>query len=313
MPTNPLSQSALSMRHFNRFYTRQIGLLDRSLLGSGRSLTEARVLYELANGDRLTASDFLWKLGIDGGYLSRMLTGFEKEGLLEKVVSDKDRRVSYLALTTKGHAVYGALDRLSQTAAEAVLRPLGEPQRQRLLAAMGDIEEVLETEAPAAVTLRPHRVGDMGWIVHRQAVLYAQEYGWDGSYEALAAEITADFLKNFKPGRERCWVAEEGGVIVGSVFAVEAASDVAKLRLLYVEPAARGSGLGRRLVDECIVFTREAGYARLELWTNAILVSARRIYEAAGFRLIGEVPHRSFGQDLVGQTWSRDLAAPQHD
>ncbi len=309
MQAAPLPQSALSLRHFNRFYTRQIGLLDRSLLGSGRSLTEARVLYELAHNGGLTASDFVWKFGIDGGYLSRMLSSFEKEGLLEKAPSAKDKRVSHLVLTDKGRATYAALDRLSQTAAEALLSPLGAAERARLLAAMHDIEAVLEERDAPQITLRPHRTGDMGWIVHRQAALYAQEYGWDNSYEALIAEITAAFLKNFKPDRERCWVAERAGVIVGSVFVVEASPSLAKLRLLYVEPTARGSGLGRRLVDECIAFARASGYERLELWTNDILIAARRIYQAAGFQLIEEAPHHSFGQDLIGQTWSLDLKA----
>jgi DNA-binding MarR family transcriptional regulator/N-acetylglutamate synthase-like GNAT family acetyltransferase len=311
MQATPLPQSAGSLRHFNRFYTRQIGLLDRSLLGSGRSLAEARVLYELAHSDHLTASDFVWKFGIDGGYLSRMLSGFEREGLLEKRPSQADRRVSYLVLTGKGRALFATLDRLSQAAAEALLHPLAGPQQQRLLAAMRDIEAVLAETEPEAITLRPHRIGDMGWIAHRQGVLYAQEYGWDSSYEALVAEITAQFLRNFKPDREHCWIAERASMIVGSVFVVEASPDVAKLRLLYVEPAARAQGLGRRLVDACIAFARAKGYQRLELWTNDILTAARRIYQAAGFQLVDEAPHRSFGHDLIGQTWALDLRADQ--
>ena len=307
MQPHPLPETAASFRHFNRFYTRQIGLLDRSLNGSGRSLTEARVLYELAHADNLTASDFVWKFGIDGGYLSRLLREFEKEGLLEKRTSKTDRRVTHLVLTKKGRDLYATLDRLSQAAAEAVLQPLSEPQRQRLLAAMCDIEALLQAKDTETITLRPHRTGDMGWIVHRQATLYAEEYGWDNSYEALVSEITASFLQNFKPDREHCWVAERRGAILGSVFVVEASPEVAKLRLLYVEPAARGTGLGRRLVNECITFARDKGYERLELWTNDILTAARRIYQAADFQLIDEAPHRSFGQDLVGQTWSLDL------
>jgi DNA-binding MarR family transcriptional regulator/GNAT superfamily N-acetyltransferase len=310
MQADPLLQSASRLRHFNRFYTSQIGLLDRELLGSGRSLTEARVLYELAHNDGLTASDFVSRLGIDGGYLSRMLSGFEKEGLLERRPSRKDRRVSQLVLTKKGRAAYAALDRLSQTAAEALLRPLGEPARRNLLAAMEAVEALLGDGQKAPITLRPHRVGDMGWIVHRQSILYAKEYGWDTSYEALISEITANFLQNFKPDRERCWVAERDGTIMGSVFLVEASAEVAKLRLLYVEPEARGQGLGRRLVDECIAFARAAGYRRLELWTNDVLVAARRLYEAAGFRLVSEERHHSFGKDLNGQTWALDLTLP---
>jgi DNA-binding MarR family transcriptional regulator/GNAT superfamily N-acetyltransferase len=308
MHATSLSESARLLRHFNRLYTRQIGLLDRELLGSGRSLTEARVLYELAHRDGLTASDFVWKFGIDGGYLSRMFAGFEKEGLIERRPSETDRRIQTLALTGKGRTAFAALDRLSQAAAEALLGRLSAPQRQRLHAAMGEIEALMDGQGTQPVTLRPHRAGDMGWIVHRQAVLYAEEYGWDNSYEALIADIAARFLQNFKPDREHCWIAETPGGIVGSVFVMEASPDIAKLRLLYVEPAARGQGLGRRLVDECIAFARAKGYRRLELWTNDILLAARRVYQAAGFQLISEAPHHSFGHDLVGQTWALDLA-----
>jgi DNA-binding MarR family transcriptional regulator/GNAT superfamily N-acetyltransferase len=305
-----LPHSAGLLRHFNRFYTRQIGVLDRELLGSGRSLTEARVLYELAHSDDLTASDFVWRFGIDGGYLSRMLSSFEKEGLLERRPSEQDRRVSRLALTEKGRAAYAALDRLSQTAAEALLRPLGEPERQRLLTAMEAIEDLLGEKEDAPITLRPHRIGDIGWIVHRQAVLYGEEYGWDSGYEALIADILGRFLRNFKPDREASWIAERNGQILGAVFVVEKEPDIAQLRLLYVEPDARGQGLGRRLVDECITFARAKGYRRLELWTNDVLVAARRIYEAAGFRLVAEERHHSFGHELNGQTWALALDTP---
>ncbi len=309
MSAPSLESTAGHLRHFNRFYTAQIGVLDRHLLGSGRSLSEARVLYELAHNDQLTAGDFVWKLGIDGGYLSRMLNGFEKEGLLERRPSKTDRRVSHLALTEAGRTAFAMLDRLSQASAETLLRPLGEAQQQRLITAMSEIETILDIKPADEVTLRPHRTGDMGWIVHRQAVLYAEEYGWDNSYEALISEITAAFLQNFKPDGEHCWVAERDGAIVGSVFLIEASPGVAKLRLLYVEPVARGAGIGRRLVDECIRFACESGYRRLELWTNSVLTAARRIYEAAGFCLEKEEPHHSFGHDLVGQYWALDLSA----
>ena len=309
MSVASIARAAQSLRHFNRFYTAQIGVLDRYLLGSGRSLFEARVLYELAHSDHLTASDFVWKLGIDGGYLSRMLSGFEKEGLLERRLSEKDRRVSHLVLTKRGRAAFTALDRLSQAAAEALLGPLGNAQQRRLLAAMREIEATLEAKEPAPVVLRPHRTGGMGWIVHRQAVLYAEEYSWDNSYEALVSEITGGFLRDYKPDREHCWVAERDDAIAGSVFVVEASPGIAKLRLLYVEPLERGMGLGRRLVDECIAFARTTGYERLDLWTNSVLTAARRIYERAGFKLLNEEPHHSFGQNLVGQTWSLPLNA----
>lgn len=307
MQATSLPDAAGQFRHFNRFYTHQIGVLDRELLGSGRSLTEARVLYELAHGNGLTASDFVWRFGIDGGYLSRMLSGFEKEGLLERKASEKDRRVSELALTAKGRAAYAALDRLSQSASEALLRPLGEPERQRLLAAMSAIEALLGEKTETAVTMRPHRIGDIGWIVHRQAVLYAQEYGWDNGYEALICDIAGRFLANFKPDREAAWVADRDGAILGAVLLVEKEPGIAKLRMLYVEPDARGQGLGRRLVDECIAFARAKGYRRLELWTNDILAAARRIYEASGFTLEAEEKHRSFGHDLNGQIWALEL------
>jgi DNA-binding MarR family transcriptional regulator/GNAT superfamily N-acetyltransferase len=307
MQTDLLPQSASRLRHFNRFYTRQIGLFDRAIPGSGFSLAEARVLYEMAHNAHLTASDFVWKFGMDGGYLSRMLRGFEKEGLLDRRTSPTDRRVSHLVLTRKGHEVFAALDRTSQAAAEALLGPLPAQRRQRLLAAMRDIESVLGETQDAPITLRPHRNGDMGLIVNRQSVLYAEEYGWDNSYEALISEITAKFLQNFKPNREQCWVAERDEAIMGSVFLVEASPEVAKLRLLYVEPAARGHGLGSRLVEECIAFARAKGYARLELWTQSILAPARRIYAATGFHLVDTSPHRSFGHDLVGETWALNL------
>jgi DNA-binding MarR family transcriptional regulator/GNAT superfamily N-acetyltransferase len=307
MDPQPAQSAAKSLRHFNRFYTAQIGALDRYLLGSGRSLSEARVLFELAQSDELTASDFVWKLGIDGGYLSRMLNGFEKEGLLERRASASDRRVSHLVLTKKGHAVFAALDRRSQDTAEALVEPLGEAGQQRLVAAMREIETMFAGKTAEPVVLRPHRTGDMGWIVHRQALLYAREYGWDNSFEALLAEITAAFIRNFDPAREQCWVAERGGEMLGSIFLVRDTDAVAKLRMLYVEASARGLGLGGRLVDECIRFARDKGYARIDLWTNDILTAARRIYERAGFKLVKQEPHHSFGHELVGQTWSLDL------
>jgi DNA-binding MarR family transcriptional regulator/GNAT superfamily N-acetyltransferase len=308
MQDQSLAAIAGQLRRFNRFYTREIGVLDRHLFGSGYSLSEARVLYELAHGDKLTASDFVWRLGIDGGYLSRMLNAFEKDGLLVKRASETDRRVSYLALTEKGRAAYAGLDHVSQAAAEARLRPLGEARRQRLVAAMHEIETLFENGEDTRITLRPHRVGDMGWIVHRQARLYADEYGWDIGYEALIAEIAGRFVREFDAAREHCWIAERAGEVVGSVFLVRGDEEgVAKLRLLYVEASARGLGVGRRLVGECIASTRAKGYKRLDLWTQSILADACRLYAAAGFRLIREEPHHSFGHDLVGQFWSLDL------
>ena len=308
MSAQSLTAAAGALRHFNRFYTAQIGVLDRDLLGSGRSLSEARVLYELATREPLTAGELTRSLGLDPGYLSRMLAGFEKEALLERRRSVEDGRVSHLALTAKGRTAYAGLDRLSQAAAETLVARLAGDARNEVLAALQLIEGRLAAPPQASeILLRPHRIGDMGWILHRQAVLYAQEYGWDGGYEALIAEIVGRFLREFKPERERCIVAECAGEIVGSVFAVEDSADTARLRLLYVEPSARGNGLGRRLVDECIAFARAKGYSRLDLWTNDILTAARRIYQKAGFELVKEERHRSFGHDLVGQTWTLDL------
>lgn len=310
MDKTSLTEAADALRHFNRFYTAQIGVLDRDLLGSGWSLSEARVLYELANHEVLTAGDLTTTLAIDAGYLSRMLTRFEREGLIERRRSDADGRVAYLVMTDKGRKAFAELDRLSQTAAETTLTPLPECRRGELVDALRRVETVLAREhAAGGVTLRGHRPGDMGWIVHRQAALYAHEYGWDESYEALICEVAASFLRNFDPGRERCWIAERGGEIVGSVFCVRESDQAAKLRLLYVEPSERGAGLGSRLLGECIAFASEKGYARLNLWTNSVLTAARRIYERAGFALIREEPHHSFGHDLVGQYWSLDLSS----
>lgn len=303
----PLPQAAATVRRFNRFYTRQMGLLDQELHRSGRSLTEARVLYELAHNEHLTAADLVSNLEIDAGYLSRMLKKFESQDLIGKTASQKDKRASFLYLTDKGRHCYETLDRLSQGAAEALLSAIEAPKRHALLGAMQNIQSALAAEPEAPILLRPHRTGDMGWIVYRQAELYAREYGWDNSYEALICEIAAQFLREYKPLRERCWIAEKNACIVGSVFLIEAAAEIAKLRLLYVEPGVRGQGLGRRLVDECIQFARERGYRRLELWTNHVLVAARRIYESAGFELVREEPHHSFGHDLIGQTWALDL------
>ena len=320
MSAQSLTAAAGALRQFNRFYTAQIGLLDRHLLGSGRSLSEARVLYELATRNALTAADLTKSLGLDPGYLSRMLAGFEKEGLLERRRSAGDGRLSHLALTATGRAVFADLDTLSQAAAETLVARLAGEGRDELLAALGLIQARLgpdaaptDIAAPSGIVLRPHRIGDMGWIVHRQAVLYARDYGWDGGYEALVAEITGRFLREFKPDRECCIIAESAGEIIGSVFAVEDSTEAARLRLLYVEPSARGRGVGRRLVEACIAFARRTGYARLDLWTNDVLVAARSIYQTAGFALVKEERHHSFGHDLVGQNWSLDLSRVPQD
>ncbi|MGQ9368113.1 bifunctional helix-turn-helix transcriptional regulator/GNAT family N-acetyltransferase [Azospirillum sp. ST 5-10] len=298
-----------AVRSFTRFYTRQIGVLDEGLLKSPFTLAQARVLYELAHRDGLTASGLGRELGLDAGYLSRILKGFEGQGLLTRTPAPDDGRQTVLALTPAGHAAFAPLNRASHDEVAALLGRLPAADRARLVAAMGTVQRLLD-EGPAddpPFLLRPHRPGDIGWVVHRQAVLYAEEYGWDDSFEALVAEILAQFLRGFDPQRERAWIAERDGAVVGSVFLVRHSDEVAKLRLLYVERSARGLGIGRRLVEECIAFARERGYRTLTLWTNDILVSAWRIYQAAGFRLVQEERHRSFGADLVGQTWTLEL------
>jgi len=322
-PTPVPAGEIAAVRRFNRFYTQRIGVLEEGLLDSGLTLAEARVLFELASAEGLTASRLGRDLGLDQGYLSRILSRFSRQGLLARTPLPGDRRQSVLSLTEKGRTVFAPLNSASQQRFGAMLEGLSPSSRQTLLRAMARIEHLLAAaqaagpeagEQPAGdaeVRLRPHRVGDMGWIVHRQAALYAQEYGWDQSFEALLAEIAAAFLQRFDPAREACWVAERGDTILGAVFLVQAepAPETAQLRMLYVEPEARGLGIGRRLVAACIERAREAGYARMILWTNDILHAARRIYLEAGFRLTAEEPHHSFGHDLIGQFWELDLVA----
>lgn len=298
-----------AVRAFNRFYTRQIGLLEEGLLKSEFSLTEVRVLYELAHRDGLTATELGRDLGLDAGYLSRLLKRFEHRGFLARTPSPDDARQILLALTPTGRSAFEPLNRASHDQIAAMLEPLTAHEREDLVEAMGTLRSLLEPrrEPKIPYLLRPHQSGDIGWIAHRQGLLYSREYGWDETFEAFVAEIAAAFVRNFDPRRERCWIAEREGEVVGSVFLVRQSDEVAKLRLLYVEPSARGLGIGGRLVDECIRFARAKGYKVLTLWTNDVLASARRIYEAAGFRLTAEERHHSFGKDLVGQNWSLDL------
>ncbi|MDR7032710.1 bifunctional helix-turn-helix transcriptional regulator/GNAT family N-acetyltransferase [Mesorhizobium sp. BE184] len=296
-----------AVRAFNRFYTRQLGLLDEGLLKSPFSLSEARVLYELAGHRGRTATDLARDLGLDAGYLSRMLKKFEASGLIVREISEADGRQAAINLTEAGQDAFAPLNRSSQEQVEALLSGLSGERRSRLVGAMRTVERLLNPAEPGEpgepYVLRPLQVGDIGWITRRQGMLYAQEYGWDETYEALVAEILVQFVKSYDPEHERCWIAEREGEVVGSVFVVRKSETVAKLRLLYVEPSARGLGIGKRLVEECIAFARSKGYETLTLWTNDILVSARRIYQAAGFVLVDEEKHNSFGKDLVGQTW----------
>jgi DNA-binding MarR family transcriptional regulator len=298
-----------TIRRFNRFYTRQIGVLNESYLGSPYSLTEGRVLYELAHDERPTATAICAALDLDPGYLSRILRAFRKARLVRTERSAFDGRETLLSLTPRGRKVIASLDAGSSKEVAARLRSVPEPGKGRLVAAMKTIEELLAPEAvqKEPYILRPHHVGDMGWIVHRQGALYAQEYGWDERYEALAAKIVAKFIEHFDSRRERCWIAERNGEIVGSVFLVKHSRTIAKLRLLYVEPSARGLGIGARLVSECVRFARQAGYKKITLWTQSNLHAARRIYKSQGFRVGTKKRHHSFGHDLVAETWDLKL------
>ncbi len=299
-----------AVRRFNRFYTNRIGVLDEHLLKSPFSLAEARLLYELAHRpDPPSAAELARDLRLDAGYLSRTLNRLAEAGLIARTADAGDARRSRIALTDAGRAAQAPLEAQSDEAVAAMLAPLGSHERRRLVAALSTVEALLSDtprEKPALVLRRP-QPGDIGWIIHRQGQLYAGEYGWDETYEGLVAEILATFVKTFDPKRERAWIAELAGEVVGSIFLVRQDDQIAKLRLLYVEPAARGLGIGARLVDEVVAFARLKGYRTLTLWTNDVLASARRIYEAAGFRLVAQGRHRSFGKDLVGQTWELTL------
>ncbi|WP_421913794.1 bifunctional helix-turn-helix transcriptional regulator/GNAT family N-acetyltransferase [Mesorhizobium sp.] len=323
------------IRHFNRFYTRTVGLLDETLTQSAFTLTEARVLFELGRRDRPaaseaagehgflaeafhidmgpTASDIAKQLRVDAAYLTRILRKFAGEGLTETRVDPADKRRRILSLTARGEAALSGLQTAADRDTARLIENLPDHRLHELGGALRKAAELLgdptqeNLDGTPEVTLRPHRVGDVGWVVQRQAKLYAEEYGWSIEFEALLAEIGSDFIRNFLPGRDFCWIAERAGLPVGAVFLVHLDDEVAKLRMLHVEASARGMGIGKRLVEQCIDQARTCGYRRLVLWTNDILVAARAIYERAGFRLVGEERHRSFGKDLVGQTWELDL------
>ena len=306
----PTADDVAAIRRFNRFYTRQLGLLDESMLASPYSLSEARVLYELAQHGEMAASDLIRELGLDAGYLSRMLKKFEDQGLIRRAPAEDDARRAVIALTPKGQAAYAPLDRGSHEAVVGMLGRMAAADRPRFVAAMKTIARLLgePPATPEPYILRGLEIGDAGWIARRQALLYAQEYGWTSPlFEALVAEILSKFITNFDAKHERAWIAERDGEVVGSVFIARASPEVAQLRLLYVEPSARGLGLGRRLVDECVRFSRAKGYKTLMLWTHDILVPAVRIYQAAGFKLIREERHNEFGHDVNGQFWEMGL------
>jgi DNA-binding MarR family transcriptional regulator/N-acetylglutamate synthase-like GNAT family acetyltransferase len=293
------------VRRFNRFYTRTIGVLQDGYLRSPFSLAEVRVLYELAHRQRATASELARDLTLDPGYLSRILSGFDRRGLLDRTRSDRDGRERVLTLNRDGHAAFTPLEANQRQEIEALLARLPERQQQQVVGAMQTIERLLGEPQPdpAAYVLRQHEPGDMGWVVERHGALYAQEYGFDAQFEALVASIVAKFLRHYDPQRERCWIAERHGQRVGGVFLVKASKTVGKLRLFLVEPEARGAGIGRALVDECLRFARAAGYRKVRLWTQSNLLAARHVYTRAGFSKVGDEPHHSFSQDLIAETW----------
>ena len=296
-----------AVRRFSRFYTRVIGALQDGLLHSSFSLAEARVLYELAQRAGATATELGRELDLDPGYLSRILQRFERDGLLARAPSPIDRRQSLLSLTRVGHDAFAPLDARSREEIGALLAPLAEPAQASVVAAMGCIEASLGAPRSGPWLLRQHRPGDIGWVVGRHGALYAEEYGFDARFEALVARVAGEFLALHDPACERCWIAEYDGVNIGSVFLVRQSDEEAKLRLLLVDPAARGLGIGRRLVAECIGFARETGYRRIALWTNEVLVAARAIYQQAGFRLVASKPHSDFGPPMVGEDWVLEL------
>lgn len=304
MPTGRPNPQVNAIRAFNRFYTRKIGVVD-GMASSPFSLAEARVLYEIARCEQPTATEIRKELGLDAGYLSRILLGFERQKLVTRAQSKSDERQKFLSLTAKGRKIFVALNERSNRDAAAMIEKLAPAERAQLVDALQTIQRVLgdAPEQRSPYLLRQHQPGDMGWVVERQGILYVREYGWDETYEALAAEIVAQFIRNYDPRRERCWIAEKDGMRVGVVFAVKASDEIAKLRLLHVEPEARGLGIGRRLVEECVRFARQAGYKRMTLWTSSILTTARHIYAEAGFQLIRAENQRGFGKDLTMETW----------
>lgn len=311
-PTDPsLAPTVASFRQFNRKYTRFLGTLNNRYLQTDFSLAEGRVLYELATRTNLQAKEIAATLGLDAGYLSRILTKFKKTGLVTRTTSRDDGRASNLLITERGRAVVRTLNLRAGKQAAAVLKKLSAHERAEFSRALNTVEQIVlepKSDEPE-ITLRNHRAGDMGMVVHLESAGYVEQFGWDMMFEALVARIVAEFLERFDSARERCWIAEMGGQHVGHIFLVQHPEqrDTAKLRLLYVDPAARGKGLGQKLVAECIQFAREAGYRKITLWTQSILTAAHRIYKSAGFRLVRQEPHHSFGKDLVGQTWEMDL------
>ena len=306
--TSLLDTQIAAVRGFSRFYTRKLGIIEPKLLDSPWTLQEARIIYEIAERQTCTATDLVYALSLDAGFLSRTLRDLQERQVVARKPSKADRRASELALTAKGRAAFAELESRSRSVVATLLGRLDDRERAAVVNAMTSIEHALEPPAHRpAFLLRSHRPGDIGWVVSRHGAVYAQEYGWDIGFEALVAEIGAQFIKSYDPSREHCWIAEVDGEPVGSIFLVRASGEVAKLRLLLVEKKARGLGVGRALTDQCIRFAREAGYTEITLWTQSILVAARGIYQRAGFRRVKEEKHHSFGVDLVGETWELKL------
>jgi DNA-binding MarR family transcriptional regulator/GNAT superfamily N-acetyltransferase len=308
MPARTSDARLDAIRRFNRLYTRRIGVLQRGMLGSPFSLAELRVLYELAHRERPVAADLVRELGLDAGYVSRILRGFERRRLLERRPAAHDGRRSDITLTPAGRRAVGALEERSRAEVAELISGLPAAAQTRLLAAMRTIEELLSGgPGSSTLVLRPHRPGDLGWIVHRHGVLYAEEWGYDERFEGMVAGIAADFVRNFDPRRERCWMAERDGETVGCIALVQRSRTVAQLRLLLVEPSARGLGVGRKLVEECVRFARQAGYRRMTLYTHDTLGAARHLYREAGFRVVHEEPDSTYGRSVVAETWELDL------
>jgi len=295
------------VRQFNRFYTRTIGVLGEHLAGGEVSLIEARVLYEVMQGDRLLAADLVKILGVDFGYLSRILALFEKRGWIKRERSENDARKSYLLLTAKGRKTYATLNQQARDEVAKLLEPLPLSRQQQLQTHLRQVQSLLNPDPAPVVSLRSHRAGDMGWIIQRHGAVYEQEYGFNSAFEALVAEICAKFLREYDASTEHCWIAELGGVPVGTVMLVRASESVAKLRLLLVEDSARGHGVGRMLVDACIRFARQAGYRSITLWTQSNLIAARKLYQSVGFECIGSEANTSFGPSLIAETWTLPL------
>ena len=309
-PDPRLAERITAVRRFNRFYTRQIGVLREKLLDTRFNLAESRVLYELAHRSGATSADLAETLDLDPGYLSRILQRFAREGLIRRTQCVADRRRVFLTLTPEGMAAFAPLDQRSQEQIGRFIDRLPEPAQAELVASMRRIEVLLGDPQVRPCVVRSHRPGDIGWVIARHGALYAAEYGFQPQFEAMVASVAGAFLANHDPTYEHCWIAERDGVKLGAIFLVRASEEVAKLRLLFVEPVARGQGIGRRLVEECLAFARAVGYRRVILWTQDVLTTARRIYRDAGFRLVRSQPHRDFGPPVVGEDWELELRRP---